>query len=61
MSTPQHRHRNASRGDVVARAAVVVGLAAAVGLLIGGAEPAAEFAAMSAACPAGASAALPAL
>ena len=36
MSLPTPRRHRASQGDVVARAAVVVGLAAAVGLLMAG-------------------------
>lgn len=56
MSTPNPRHRRARKADVVARAAVVLGLAAAIGLLASG-DGAAEFVASSATCPGAANAA----
>lgn len=49
------RHRRASKGAVVARAAVVLGLAAGIGLLLSDAEPASSWhddADLSSACPA---------
>jgi len=61
MNTHQPRHRRASKADVVARAVVVVGLAASIGLLMGGAGPAVEYVVSSASCPAAASAPFAAL
>jgi hypothetical protein len=49
MNTPTRRHRHPRKGEVVARAAVVIGLAAAIGLLVAGGEPA-EYLAASAPC-----------
>lgn len=44
MNQPQlRRHRRASKGAVVARAAVVLGLAAGIGLLLSDADPVASW------------------